>query len=267
MNLPPPVLALSTSTNAMLFAVGLLLSLVLMVEVGRRVGIRRSKRDAEGARAGLGAVEGALFGLLGLLIAFTFSGAATRFDARRAMIVDEANDIGTAYLRLDLLPAASQPELRALFRRYVDLRLELYQRLSDEAEVEGVRARVTQLQGDIWSVAVRECQKAGSVPTTSLLLPALNAMFDVTSTRWLAVVAHPPLIVFGMLTALTLAGALFAGFGMAGGRSRSWLHILGFAGIMAATVYVILDLEYPRRGLIRLDSADRFMIELRDSMK
>ena len=77
-NLPPPVLGLRTSTNALLFAVGLMLSLVLMVEVGRRVGIRRSKRDAEGPGPDSGAVEGP-FGLLGLLIAFTFSGAATRF--------------------------------------------------------------------------------------------------------------------------------------------------------------------------------------------
>ena len=138
---------------------------------------------------------------------------------------------------------------------------------SEEADVEEIRSEVTQLQGEIWSVAVRECQRSGSVPTTTLLLPALNSMFDVTSTRWLAVIAHPPMVVFGMLTTLALAGALFAGFGMAGGQSRSWLHILGFAGIMAVTVYVILDLEYPRRGLIRLDSADRFLIEVRDSMK
>jgi hypothetical protein len=261
------MLALGSSTVAALFSMTLLGTLILMVEVGRRVGIGRSRRDAEGARAGLGAVEGALFGLLGLLIAFTFSGAASRFDARRAMIVEEANDIGTAYLRLDLLPPSAQPELRAMFRRYVDLRLELYHRLSLEGDVEEVRARITKLQGEIWTVAVRECQKAGSVPTTSLLLPALNSMFDITSSRWLSVVAHPPMIVFGMLTALALAGALFAGFGMAGGQSRSWLHILGFAGIMAATVYVILDLEFPRRGLIRLDSADRFLIEVRDSMK
>ena len=261
------MLASISSTVAMVFSISLLCAVILMIEVGRRVGIGRSKRDAEGARAGLGAVEGALFGLLGLLIAFTFSGAATRFDARRAMIVEEANDIGTAYLRLDLLPAASQPELRALFRRYVDLRLEVYRRLSENSDVEEVRSRVGALQGEIWSVAVRECQKSGSVPTTTLLLPALNSMFDISSTRWLAVVAHPPLIVFGMLTVLTLAGALFAGFGMAGGRTRSWLHILGFSGIMAATVYVVLDLEYPRRGLIRLDSADRFLIEVRDSMK
>jgi len=75
------------------------------------------KEDPEGARAGAGAVEGSVFGLLGLLIAFTFSGAAFRFDARRQLAVEETNAIGTAYLRLDLLPADKQPALRDSFRR------------------------------------------------------------------------------------------------------------------------------------------------------
>ena len=94
-----PVLAAS------LFAVTLFFGILLFLEVGRRIGIRRITNDTEGARAGTGAVEGAVFGLLGLLIAFTFSGAASRFDTRRQLIVEETNVIGTAYLRLDLLPS------------------------------------------------------------------------------------------------------------------------------------------------------------------
>src|SRR5262245_47987101 len=93
------------------FAGGLFLGMVLLLEVGRRLGQRRQSLDAEGGRAGLGAVEGAVFALMGLLIAFTFSGAAARFDSRRQLIVDEANAIGTAWLRLDLLPASAQPAL------------------------------------------------------------------------------------------------------------------------------------------------------------
>jgi hypothetical protein len=109
--------------GAMLLAGGLFLALVACLEIGRRVGVRRAARDGEAARAGAGVVEGAVFALLGLLVAFTFSGAAARFDQRRALIVEEANAIGTAYLRLDLLPAAAREELRESFRRYVDARL------------------------------------------------------------------------------------------------------------------------------------------------
>jgi uncharacterized membrane protein len=78
---------------------------------------------------------------------------------------------------------------------------------------------------------------------------------------------HPPYVIFVMLGVLSLTSALLAGFGMAGGKSRSWVHILAFAAVVATTVYVILDLEYPRLGLIRVDSADAVLVELRESMK
>jgi len=116
---------------SLLFAGGVFVGMILLLEVGRRLGRRRQGRDEEGARAGLGAVEGAVFALLGLLIAFTFSGAAARFDTRRQMIVEEANAIGTAWLRLDLLPPAAQPELRDLVRRYLDARLAIYEKIPD----------------------------------------------------------------------------------------------------------------------------------------
>ena len=93
--------------------------MLILLEVGRRIGARRLAEDPMGAAAGVGTVEGAVFALFGLLIAFTFSGAAARFDTRRQLIIEETNAIGTAYLRLDLLPVDAQPGLREKFRRYV----------------------------------------------------------------------------------------------------------------------------------------------------
>jgi hypothetical protein len=94
------------SSVVLLTTLALFLGMLLLLETGRRLGVRRLASDPEGARAGTGTVEGAVFALLGLLVAFTFSGAASRFDQRRDLIVEETNDIGTAYLRLDLLPAS-----------------------------------------------------------------------------------------------------------------------------------------------------------------
>ena len=108
-------------TYLLLFIAGLLFPLTLVfLEIGRRFGRRRLAEDPEGARAGASAVEGAVFALFGLPIAFTFTGAAARFEARRNLIVDHTNAIGTAWLRLDLLPAEVQPALRQDFRLYVD---------------------------------------------------------------------------------------------------------------------------------------------------
>jgi len=99
-----------------------------------------------------------------------------------------------------------------------------------------------------------------------LLLPALNAMIDITTTRTMAAQMHPPTIIFVMLFGLALASALLAGYGMASATSRSWLHVLGFAAALAVAVYVIFDLEYPRFGMIRVDAFDQALVDLRESM-
>src|SRR5205809_1283443 len=117
---------MSHAVTVFLFTVGLFFGMLLFLEIGRRIGIRRMKEDSGTTGEGVGAVDGAVFALLGLLIAFTFSGASSRFDTRRQLIVEETNDIGTAYLRLDLLPADVQPALRERFQRYFDSLLELY---------------------------------------------------------------------------------------------------------------------------------------------
>jgi hypothetical protein len=249
-----------------LTALGLLAGMLILLEIGRRIGVRHLAQDAEGARAGVGTVESAIFALLGLLIAFTFSGAAARFDARRQLIVEEANDIGTAYLRIDLLPAQAQPPLRDAFRRYVDARLEVYRKLPDVQAAHEQLARATALQGEIWTQAVASCKASGSQPATMLLLPALNDMIDITTVRAMASEMHPPPIIFAMLAALALASSLLAGYGMAGGKTRSWTHIIAFAAIVAITMYVIMDIEYPRLGLIRVDAFDQTMVQLRQSM-
>lgn len=257
---------MNTWMSAVAVAV-LLCGMVVLVEAGRRLGLRHLARDPELARPGVAAVEAAVFALLGLLIGFTFSGAASRFDERRFLVTEEANAIGTAWLRLDLLPPAAQPDLRELFRQYLDSRLETYRKLPDIQAAETELARSAKLQGQIWAEAISVVRESGSTPAAMLLLPALNQMIDITTTRKMATKVHPPLIVFLMLGALALVSALLAGHGMAGGRDRSWMHVLGFATIIAATLYVIVDMEYPRAGLIRVDAVDQVLRDLRQSMK
>ena len=250
-----------------LFTFGLFLGMLLFLEIGRRAGLQRIKEDSGAAGEGVGAVDGAVFALLGLLIAFTFSGASSRFDTRRQLIVEETNDIGTAYLRLDLLPAEFQSALRENFRRYLDARIEVYQKLPEIAAAKEALAKANELQSQIWRQAVAASQAKGAPPAAPiLLLPALNAMIDITTTRTMATQMHPPVVVFVMLFGLALAASLLAGFGMTGSKVRSWFHMIGFALVMAIAIYVILDIEYPRLGLIRVDAFDQALIDLRESM-
>lgn len=206
--------------------------------------------------------------MLGLLLAFSFSGAASRFEDRRHLITQEANAIGTAYLRLDLLPQDAQPGMRDLFRRYVVARLETYRHAEDAAATSASLAEDAALQGEIWRRAVAGTTRPG-MPTqpAMLLLPALNEMIDITTTRVMATRNHPPPVVFLMLVALGLVSALLVGYGTSVNRQRTWLHTLAFAVILAVTTCVIVDLELPRIGFIRVDAADRILGELRDSMR
>jgi hypothetical protein len=242
---------------------GLFIALLGFLEVGRRIG--RAVKAKYGKEPAAGAVDAAVYGLLGLLIAFTFSGAATRFEARRHLIVEEANAIGTAYLRLDLLPAEAQEALKDKFRQYVDLRLEVYRKLPDIEAAKAALADSQALQAEIWSRAVAASRAATPQPAAMLLLPALNQMIDITTTRTVAAQNHPPSIIFIMLIVLALMSALLAGYSIAG--SRNIIHMLVFAAILAITVYVILDLEYPRLGLIQIDAADQVLVEMRQGMK
>jgi hypothetical protein len=128
--------------------------------------------------------------------------------------------------------------------------------------------RAATVQADIWTQAVASSRAPDAHPDAAkLLLPAVNAMIDITTTRTITLQIHPPTIVFAMLFMVALASALLAGHGLAGGKGRNWLHMVGFAAIIAVVVYVILDLEFPRLGLIRVEAFDHALVELLRSMK
>ena len=193
------------------FALLLATGIIVLLEVGRRIGARRLAEEGETAAKGFGAIESAVFALLGLILAFSFSGALTRFDARRHLVVAEANDIATAFLRIDLLPTDAQAPMRDLFRRYLDSRIETYRKLPDMEAAQAELARSLKLQSEIWSLAVSSSQKSATPQAMMILLPALNAMIDITTTRTEAAILHSPPIIWVMLGTLTFACTLFAG--------------------------------------------------------
>jgi len=234
-----------------------------LFEAGRWVRRWRAARDGDHDGGAFNVIDGGVFALLGLLIAFTFSGAAARFEARRQLIVEEANAIGTAYLRIDLVPAATQPALRQQFRDYLDARLAAFRALPDLDEAYRQVALANAVQPQIWAGAVAASREDNAA--RMLFLPALNQMFDIANTRTVAATFHPPSAIFVLLVLLCLACAAIAGYGA--GTTRSWLHAISFAAILAGTVYVTWNLEYPRLGFIRIDPVDRVLVELRNSFK
>jgi hypothetical protein len=230
-------------------------AMLILLEVGRRFRIRHR------APAESNTIESAIFALFGLLLAFTFSGAISRYDNHRQLSIQETNDIDVAYRRLDLLPAAAQPELRQLFRDYTASRLHLYDTVSQEISPISQR-----LQNEIWKKSLAAAAAPGaSVDATKLLVPALNAMIDITATRQNAFNMHPPTIVFLLLFAFSGGSAFLAGYSMTA-RNHSWFYMIALAIAVTATIYATLEIEYPRRGFIRLRDADRPLLDLRESM-
>jgi hypothetical protein len=248
-------------------AITLFFGVLVALRIGRAIGDRAIARYGS-IGSTIGSLEAAVFALLGLMIAFTFSGALTRFDTRRAQVVQEANAIGTAWMRLDLVPAAAQPKLRDTFRAYVDTRIATYRKLPDLRAALTEVERSKQLQGEIWAQAVDALQlPKARADAAILLLPALNEMFDVTTTRLAATQLHPPLIIYAMLIGLAIAAALLAGYQSAGEKGYAWIHKIAFATIVALTVYVIFEIEYPRLGLVRIDGIDHLLVDVRAGMK
>lgn len=144
----------------------------------------------------------------------------------------------------------------------------MFQILPDMAAAEASQLRANNLQSQIWPMAVDACQASGSVPAITLLLSALNEMFDMATLRTLTSrVMHPPGVIFIMMFALALLSLLLAGYSMGNNRDSNRFHVIGFAAIIAVTVYMILDVEYPRAGFIRVDAVDQVLIELRSSMQ
>jgi hypothetical protein len=248
-----------------MLAAGLFAGLIVALRLGRALGARAQASREDMGTAGLRAIEAAVFALLGLLIAFTFQGAATRFDARRTLIVEEANALGTAWLRLDLLPAESQAELRPLLRRYTDARLAAHQ-VGAAAERAAALGELPELQAALWVRAVPAAQATSQSVVTSVL-PALNAVFDLATTQQMAQRAHPPRAIFVLLLVLMLLAALLAGWAMAGAATgRARLHELIFATALTLALYVIVDLEYPRHGLLNVTDFDGAIRAVRATM-
>jgi len=246
------------------FALVFLFGIILCMELGVRWGARQRLPETE-AR-GFGPLEAGVFSLLALLVAFTFGDAMTRWEMRRQLMVQEVNAIGTAYLRLDLLQEDDRRKLQQQFKQYVDARLDLYAALHDQSTPIAEQGRVKELQDSIWSAAGTALHREQTATADLLLVPALNQMFDITTTREAVTWAHPPAIIYLLLFVVALVSSLIAGYGIGMHARRSIVHMVSFALVTAFSIWVIMELEFPRSGFIRLDPADQLLHELRDGM-
>ena len=261
----PPTGFLYTTPD---WAIGcaLLALLWLATEVGFHLGVRARAQQQAGNSLNIDLVHGAILGLLSLLLAFTYSFVADRHKVRQALIVREANAIGTAFLRSGLLQETPRRELQARLRQYLDSRILTEEVLAEPSKVAEAIQRSARLQAALWPTASRYI--AGRPPTVldSLVFQALNEIIDVHTERFAAAEYRLPSVILWLLCVLALTGLALTGFanGLRGRRSAYGTGAL--AVLVMAVILVIIALDSPQdQSFIRLSQTS--LIQLRDSLQ
>lgn len=241
--------------------VAILLLILASCEAGYRFGKRaRTDQDAE-APSSIGAMVGGLLGMLGFVLAFTFSMAATQHELRKQNVIDEANSIGTAYLRTDLIDKQYGKEVKRLLREYVDVRLQA----ASGRDLDAALARSSEIQNFVWA-QVSSAAVANPNTNTALMIQSVNDVIDLHEKRltgalhnripdsvWIALIA---------ITILTMAtmGVLV---GFTGKRRQAEVVALSLA--FAVLVTLVVDLDRPQSGLITV--GQQSMVNLQSSME
>lgn len=235
--------------------------LILCSYLGYRMGLRVFRRNDEVHKAIVGNYPAIVLSILGLLLGFTFAMAVARFDARRVLVVEEANSIGTTYLRASFLPPAQRERSRELLREYVDLRLELR---PDRTRFETLRKRSGEIQRALWQQAEIA---AAAVPGPILVsyLNTLNQTIDLESARLAASRAKIPGAVWIILLTISLFAMWSTGYSAGTSGRAALFPLLSLPLLITLLITLVVDLTRPEFGIISVDH--RSLQELRDTME
>jgi hypothetical protein len=252
-------------TNEWLLSVVVLALLVLAAEVGYRAGARAVSTLNDGAKPHLGTIFSGIIGLLALLLGFTFAMSLSRYDLRKRLVTQEANAIGTAYLRAQLLPEQEKKDVVNLLRKYVDLRLEFVRAGTDQPQLDRINGETRQLQNQIWSVLAAAIAKDDRPVTTGMFQESVNQAFDLQSERLAAMENHVPESVLILLILVASIAVLAVGYGCGIGKHRHLFSTSMLIVLLVLVITGIIDLDRPRRGLITVSQTS--MIRLQSSLQ
>ncbi len=235
------------------------------IEVGLVYGRKHSAKTSDVTKGQVVSAASTLIGILALLIGFTFTLSVQRFDSRSEAVVSEANAIGTAYLRSDLLPQSIRTPVRQLMREYIEARIaESLTEIEDSTRTTLLKSAEAD-QVKLWQQATLAAKAEPNPVTTGLFIQALNDMIDSYSSHQAALNRHVPEDVLLFLFAVFLAAAGVAGYasGVNGVRPSGTTYVP--LVVIAILVHIILDIDRPRRGQIHVSQAS--MEQLWDSVK
>lgn len=259
------------TTPIWILFVGMILVVMAFIEAGYRLGCVSHRRSSEEKESPVSAIAGTILGLVAFMLAFTFSIVANRYDARKALVRDEANDIGTTYLRTDFLPEPDRSESRQLLRSYIDGRLAATMNL--QSGVDPARGGTKQaleeaqrIQSRLWQIAVIHAKSDLNSDIGALYIDSLNSLIDIHAVRVaVGLQARIPAGIWIVLGSLTFFGMAAVGYqtGIAGSKRSLAQPVLAICFSMVITLITALDRSHS--GYIRVSQQP--LIDLRESMK
>lgn len=237
-------------SNELALLVAFLVCFLAAIEVGFRGGLRLAGGADDATKAHISALQAALLGLLALLLGFTFFMAAERYDARRALVLEEANAIGTANLRAQFLPTESQQQAKALIRAHLAARIAFFAAGVDAKRVEQANNEAARLEQQLWELAVAAAKVDPASEPIALFVESLNDVIDLQEKRQAALDSHVPEAVLYLLLIVSMVSfaAIGYGCGLAQQPRRGWNAL--FALLIVFVLTMILDIDRPRRGII-----------------
>ena len=240
----------------------LTLALVLLaVEVGYQLGLMRQKAKSHEKEAPVGAMVGATLGLLAFLLAFTFGLGANFFQSKREVLLDEANAIGTTWLRAGFLPAAENVEARRLLREYVDIRLAA----AESGEIEGAMKRSEEIHSELWAIATEAMNDEPRSVAAGLFVETLNDTIDLHAKRvQVALRTRIPSTIWYALYSISFFAFGTLGYHAGLGAANRSYATIAVAIIFSAVIWLIVDLDTAAEGTLRV--SQQVMIDLRNSM-
>ena len=224
----------------------------LLVAFGSASGRRLATGENDRADAAFGVAQAAIFSIAALILAFSFSLAAARFDARRGLVVDEANAIGTTYLRGAYLPSGEIGKFRSLLGSYTRARLDAYAYNPNmRARLES-ESRSLAMQDDLWAIASSAGRADPRNVQLGLLTQTLNDTIDVSAKQKEALTNHLPDAIVGLILIVTFAAAFTMGVTFGRENASNWSMAIAFSVLFAVVVTAIIALDRPQRGLVRV---------------
>jgi hypothetical protein len=234
----------------LLVAIGLIAGVVGAHEIGFALGSRARSADEPFDRQ-IGLVRTSTAALVAFLIGFAFSGAASRFIARQDLVVTEANALGTAYLRADTVAEPQRTEIKSALKEYTTDRVTLLSR-DGRAQTEALLAKVSGLHERMWKSAIDATQN--NAPLMAVVLPPINEVIDLHATHLAAARKHLPTPIMIVLLGAVAVSVGIIGFGNGRVGRRFSLIDAVYGIVLAAALWMTIDLDYPGIGMIRVSN-------------